>query len=146
MQEEKCHALSNVNYNSHLMLLTSTSGRYLANMKRCEKCIRLHHLVYICDTSIMFCPHKYLNVAILLHSSVPAYGQLQSTTAVRMTRSFLNFSLDLILYYEEPSVLGLLLVIQSLIYLHPRICFNYITGPQWTNSSWLAEKGSTPLT
>lgn len=109
--------MPDLTYNSNLMLFTSPLRYY--------KCIRL-----LFNQLVVFSDHgkiceKWVNIAwgvfekLLTFSPINTWTftfqssfiaqpssseRLHSTSPVRMTRSFLNFTLDLILYYEEPSV------------------------------------------
>lgn len=111
----KHHAWSNLQQQSNVVYITietlqaytstvQPTGRVQCHGKICEKWVYISWGVF--EKLRTFSPintwtFTFQSSFIVQPSSSE---RLHSPSPVRMTRSFLNFTLDLILYYEEPSV------------------------------------------
>lgn len=107
-------------YNSYLMLLTSPyiiclqiiTSVYMSTVQQlagfsdhgkiCEKWVYI--TLGVSEKLLTFSPINTLTFQSSFIVQPSSCERRHSTSPVRITRLFLNFTLDLILYYEEPSV------------------------------------------
>lgn len=154
----KHHAWSNLQQQSNVVYITietlqaytstvQPTGRVQCHGKICEKWVYISWGVW--ETSNIF-PHKYLNLylSVFLHSAaiIKWTPPLALTCENDKIVSKLHIRPNPVLWgtFSVPSEST-----QTSLYFKAWLVRSRdITqsGPQWTNSSWLAENGSTPLT
>lgn len=155
----KHHAWSNLQQQSNVVYITieilqvymstvQPTGRVQWSWENLWE-MGLHRLGCIWETSNIF-PHKYLNLylSVFLHSAaiIKWTPPLDLTCENDKIVSKLHIRPNLVLWgtFSVPSEST-----QTSLYFKAWLVRSRdITqsGPQWTNSSWLAEKGSMPLT